>query len=336
MLLTLYKTRDDWLAGRGIGASEVAAILGLSPYAKPFDIYARHRLGYVQPDNPDMAAGRAWEHPILVWYGDQEEVEVVGPRDMEAEGWRCCKKDADWATCSPDGLVVVPGYEASYTPDSVSLKPLWGVEAKRSRVPRDWGEPGEIPAGATDLPIPAAYYTQCLWSMLVTGLDRWVLVAQVLGDGRIYQVHADPARQAALFARVAEWRERFVLGDEVPAVDGSDGADYWLRECYPTGATRREATPEEVALAREYATVTASAKELEERKRLLSQQLRCRRRPGGAGPSERAGEYREGEGAHDSGQQAAASRGARDLHSVRPVGRALPFRESHHQRGNLT
>ena len=40
-----YPNRDEWLAGRnrGIGASEVAAVMGLSSWASPYSLWARKR-----------------------------------------------------------------------------------------------------------------------------------------------------------------------------------------------------------------------------------------------------------------------------------------------------
>lgn len=275
MNLHLYPTRDAWLAERGIGASEVAAILGLPGFARPFDVYARHRLGHTTPDNEAMAAGRAWERGILAYYEEVEGVEVVTPRTVEAEGWRADHPEHSWATCSPDGLVLAPQACLDYDHEWLSTACAHGVEAKRSRVPREWGEPGDILPGAATLPIPEAYYLQCLWSLLVTGLPRWDLVASVWGDGRIYRVHADPARQAALLRRVSEWRTRYLLGEEIPPVDGSDGADVWLRATYPTGANRREATDEERADALRYDLLGTEIRQREEERKIIGQRIRA-------------------------------------------------------------
>lgn len=274
LTLTLYPTREAWLADRGIGASEVAAILGLPGFSRPFDVYARHKLGVQTPDNPDMAAGRAWERGILAYYEEVEGADVATPRTVDAEGWRCVHPVHPWATCSPDGIVPIDGidYVAGKT---ANMTCSHGVEAKRSRVPREWGEPGEIRPGATSLPIPEAYYLQCLWSMAVTGLPRWDLVASILGEGRIYRVHADSARQAALVSKVAAWRSRYLLGDEVPPVDGSDGADAWLRATYPTGSNRREATEEEIALAKQYAHHRDEEARHKSEKELTGQKIRA-------------------------------------------------------------
>lgn len=275
MKLTLYQTREEWLSQRGIGASEVAAILGLSSYAKPFDIYARHKLGHTTPDNDDMARGRRREHAVITLYEDRESVDVMTPRALGVVAWRATMGGSPWATCSPDGLVVDLDATTLYDETGATLTPLYGVEAKASRVPKEWGDECDILPGGETLPIPEAYYVQCLWSLLVTGLERWDLIADVLGEERVYRIHADHARQAVLFSKVSAWRDRYLLGDAVPPVDGSDGADVWLRWKYPTGANRREATTEEKMLAIGYAHHRDEEAKHEAEKKLAGQKIRA-------------------------------------------------------------
>jgi len=269
--LSLYHTREEWLAARGIGASEVAAILGLSRFAKPFDVYARHRLGHVTPDNEQMAQGRAWERAILAYYEDAEDVEVVQPRTVEAEGWSCARVGAEWATCSPDGLVLRSS-ALDYGADSADLDVLYGVEAKRSQTPKEWGEPGDVKPG-DPIPMPEAYYLQCQWSMLVTGVGRWDLIVSVYGDAKVYRVYADASLQSKLYSKVSEWRDRYIVGQGVPDVDGSAGADLYLRESFPRGEGLRVAAPEEVVDAMAYKQIGEAIKEMEERRKVLSQRL---------------------------------------------------------------
>jgi predicted phage-related endonuclease len=272
--LSLYSTREEWLAARGIGASDVAAILGLSPYARPFDLYARIVLGCSQPDTPDLARGRRRERAILTLYEDAEEVEVVTPRSVGAAAWQTVHPEHPWATCSPDGLVLREGTGIEYCGEWARVDPAWGIEAKTSRLPREWGEPGDVRPG-DPIPVPEGYYLQCQWSAWMLGLPRWDLIADILGEERIYRIHADPDLQRRLVERVSAWRERHLVGREPPAVDGSDGADRWLRVTYPTGEGLRAASSEEVLLAQSYHRLGEEIRELEDRRRLLSQQLQA-------------------------------------------------------------
>ena len=53
-----YPDKASWIAGRekGIGASSVAAVMGLSPWASPYSLWAKY-LGLVEPElgNPKAA-----------------------------------------------------------------------------------------------------------------------------------------------------------------------------------------------------------------------------------------------------------------------------------------
>lgn len=64
------KTRDEWLEEKRhcIGASEVAAILGESPFAGPFHIYAAKVHGYSASEKRTMTYGRYVERAISKMY----------------------------------------------------------------------------------------------------------------------------------------------------------------------------------------------------------------------------------------------------------------------------
>lgn len=76
----LYADRAEWLSSRTatVGASEVAAILGCSPYAGPWDVLAR-RLHPRDEDSPDKARGREWEQWVLYLYAKQTGLHVCAP-----------------------------------------------------------------------------------------------------------------------------------------------------------------------------------------------------------------------------------------------------------------
>ena len=60
----------------GIGGSDVAAIMGLSPWKTACDIYFEKVQGNTTPDNKNLARGRKLEKYILEEYSDQHEVEL--------------------------------------------------------------------------------------------------------------------------------------------------------------------------------------------------------------------------------------------------------------------
>lgn len=74
--------REEWLANRRryLGASEVAAVLGQSPWAGPLDVYASKISGQGIPESRAMQRGHAMEPLIADWYAEEtgREIEDVG------------------------------------------------------------------------------------------------------------------------------------------------------------------------------------------------------------------------------------------------------------------
>jgi putative phage-type endonuclease len=97
--------RDVWLAARqhGIGASEAAAVLGLSPWESAFSLHWRKRgvLGGVDETEP-MRWGTILEAPIAAEFARRHptvRVERVG---------LCAHVDRPWQLATPDRLIVDP------------------------------------------------------------------------------------------------------------------------------------------------------------------------------------------------------------------------------------
>ena len=74
-------TRDDWLAWRrgGIGGSDIAAILSLSPWQSPWSLWAdKTGLAADTHENEAMEAGRWLELAIGPWFADRTGLHVAG------------------------------------------------------------------------------------------------------------------------------------------------------------------------------------------------------------------------------------------------------------------
>ena len=95
--------RTDWLAWRrsGIGASDVAGILGLSPWASPFSVWASKIDDQADDhDNDAMEFGRRAEVMVAPWFADRTGLTVAG------EQARCTHRDDTWKLCTVDGFVL--------------------------------------------------------------------------------------------------------------------------------------------------------------------------------------------------------------------------------------
>jgi len=181
MPLPATPTHAQWLAQRreGIGSSDAAAVLGISPWRSEFELYL-DKLGELppQPDSPALYWGRRLEPLVLAVYAEVRGVAVVRPPALRSLAHPCMQLNAD-ALAVDQRL----------------------VEAKCARTGEGWGEPH------TD-EIPPFYLAQCQHGMAVTGLpvaDVPVLIGG--NDFRIYTVRADPAIQEVLIEQeLAFWQ----------------------------------------------------------------------------------------------------------------------------------
>ena len=160
--------RTLWLAERrkGIGGSDVAALLGMSPWMTPFQLYL-DKLGELpeKPDNAAMRMGRKLE-PVV-----REMYEEESGNDVEVTGSEVFKDDTlPFMQATLDGIVS----ESIEVDGSMLAGMSRGVfEAKTSRAGAGFG-----PSGSQE--IPRAYLLQVMHYMIVTGF-RWADIAVLIG-----------------------------------------------------------------------------------------------------------------------------------------------------------
>ncbi len=162
----------EWHAVRrtGIGGSDAAAVLGLSPWRTPYDVYAEKiGEGDPQPENEAMRWGTLLEPVIRRRYA-----EIIGLAVHERPLIR--SGHYEWLICHPDGIV-----------DDGRL-----LEIKTARTSEGYGEPG------TD-EVPQHYLLQVHHNLIATAAPRADLAVLIGGsDLRIYTIEPDPAIHANL------------------------------------------------------------------------------------------------------------------------------------------
>lgn len=196
--------RDEWLEARqaGIGASEIAAVLGISPYDSPFSLWWRKRNGWANDVSEEMSSGTRLEPVIADWFADQcidangEALMTVRPAGLYQNA------DRPWQLATPDRLLMLPVEDKPTRRRCAAL-----LECKAAFSWDGWGEPG------TDQ-IPVHYRAQCLWQMDTVGVDL-VHVAVFSGlSFRAYLVRRDEKDLTAM--REAGRRFWQSLIDDVP------------------------------------------------------------------------------------------------------------------------
>jgi putative phage-type endonuclease len=158
--------RKGWLEERqqGLGGSDAAAALGLSPWKSPLALYME-KIGEAKPltDTEPLIWGRALEPAIRREYERRTGLMVTKPaKALVHEQHRFMRANLD-------GVAVYP------TPRV--------VEIKTARTDKGWGEPGSDD-------VPQAYLLQCVHYMIVTGAQLADIAVLIGGqDFRVYTIH---------------------------------------------------------------------------------------------------------------------------------------------------
>lgn len=260
MTVKRFATPAEWELGRRIGSSDVAAVLGRSPYpdATPFTVWERLVGRRRKPGSTGVQQrGHALEPTVLQAYADREEIDLEVPAPL---------------------TTFFRETHSSSTPDArVPGGPL--VEAKTSTSRAGWGPDGVVLEQWERGVIPAHYYLQVQHQAWVLGVDTVDVAAlfparEPFGphELRVYTVHANEGVQARMVERLAEWWQRHVIERRPPPLDGSAAAGRWLARIEPDG-TRREATQAEAMLAMQHAYAAAAAKQWKERRDMLGSLL---------------------------------------------------------------
>lgn len=233
--------RREWLALRktGVGGTDVAAILGVSPWATAVDVWMdKTGRAAPRPDSVRFKIGRYFEAPIAQIYAEREGVTL--------------------GTVAAPGIVRHPTAPLLGSPDRLVAGRRKGLEIKTvdPSMAWQWGEDGSDE-------IPVYYAAQVATYMACCDYDEWDLAALFgMGDFRVYRLRRDAELERLIIDRVTEFWNRCVVGGEVPRPDGSDSYASYLAGAYPRQRNPlREATPGEAAALAELIQVRGALKE---------------------------------------------------------------------------
>lgn len=232
-----------WHAARshGIGGSEIAAVLGLSPFESAFSLWHR-KCGLIAPvqETDVMYWGRALEPAICDEYARRRPGQIIVPASTYQGTGR------PWQIVNPDRFAILPD-------GTVEV-----VEAKTSRDADGWGAEG---TGA----VPIYYRAQVRWYLDALGLRTARIAVLISGsDYREYVVEHDPA-DAALMRDRADSFMTSVRNGFRPDIDGHSATYQAVKEL-PEGldSVDVEITPQ---LRDRYWSALDACKAAEEEKR---------------------------------------------------------------------
>jgi putative phage-type endonuclease len=220
----------EWheLRRTGVTASEIAVILGLSPFESEFALFWR-KLGEVDPveDNDSMSLGRHLESWVASKFGDDHPDLALGLAGL----YRSDERPYQLAT--PDRLVRRIGG---------GLDPVAAWEGKTTGSYDGWGMSG------TD-EVPVYYRAQALWQMDTLGVRRTYLSCLFLQakQTRHYVIDYHQADVDVMRLAAQEFVARLTEGVP-PPVDGSDSARKALKQLHRTVVADVKATiPQDIA-----------------------------------------------------------------------------------------
>lgn len=252
----------EWFAARqaGISASEIAAVLGISPWESPFSLWHR-KAGTVgeQAGNDEMRWGSRVEAAIADEWGDLHPDFFVRPAGLYTSAAR------PWQLASPDRLLLDRSLmDLGMSVDAVTVAVL---EAKNSASYDEWGDEG------SDV-IPVHYRAQVLWQCDVLGVEVGYVAAVIGGrPPRTFVIRVDEAADEIALMRDAA--ERFLAGvaaGQAPGIDEHTATLAALKELHPDLDGTDAEVPADVADA--YRAACAAAKAADAAKKLAENQLR--------------------------------------------------------------
>ena len=203
------------MTDHSIGASDVAGILGLSPWQTPAQTWARLTGLTASEGSAATARGHLIERALLMDAADRMELPHLRRNDHPSALQTCVAEGAEyspdranslrhpthqWAACRPDAIVYRQG-------QAVAL-----IEAKTTRSFADWQDANGNPI------LPPAYFAQVQWQMFVTGIAVTHVEAfcTMTDERRSIKVEYHPRIAETIFYRVETWRQRHLIGGEVP------------------------------------------------------------------------------------------------------------------------
>lgn len=214
----------EWHAvrARGIGGSDIAAVVGLSPWESPLSLWHRKRGELPDPeDRPEMTWGRRLE-PVIAGVFCEAHPEwspmFGGTFAHEDRPWQLANPDLLLTgQCACDGLI----HDCEDGPASALL------EVKTARFDDEWGTPGTAE-------IPVHYLCQVLWYLDVFGFGR-AFVAVLIGgsDYREYVIEADPGEQEWLREHGRVFFESLADPERRPAIDDHPRTLRAVRDLHP-------------------------------------------------------------------------------------------------------
>lgn len=272
MEATKTTTREEWLKERrkGIGGSDVGAVLGLNQWRSPLDVF-NDKTGREKKDVSNKEAvhfGTILEDTVAKEFAERTGMKIQRVTQSLSKG------ENGWMRANIDRAIINPeiakrvsvNSEEKYQESGLMLSTDVGLECKTANAftAKNWGasQEAEIVAGevVSEHEIPITYELQCQWYMSVTGACVWYLAVLIGGqDFRMYEIKRNDALINTIVQRCKDFWFNHVVADVPPAPVTSED----MAKVYPTSnGDMAEADEAAVVAIGELRNIDAQIKEL--------------------------------------------------------------------------
>lgn len=216
-------TREEFLARRraGIGGSDIAALLGMSPYKTPLQLWMEKTGRDVTKPDADAQERMHWgvvlEDVVARHYAERCGVKVQ--RINAQLRYPSCPV----AVMNADRFVLEPGKRARWDDEAgrvLGASKILEVKTAHALAQNsaEWGSAG------TD-EVPQHYWTQCTWYMGIAGIEVADL-AVLFGGQRFvtYTIALDRTLFDDMVTEADAWWQRHIVADVPPPATTEDDA----------------------------------------------------------------------------------------------------------------
>lgn len=250
---------SEIIQAKRIGASQIAAVAGISPFDKRWDIWA-----------DIMGRVGAKEQTERMFWGIKLEpliAEVFSARKgIPVEWWnrRIDSARYPWQAASPDAFLLSHRQNRPVREGILECKTAGLDQAG------EWDRESDNEDG-----VPEHYVAQVQWQMTTCELYTAYIAVLIAGnDFRIYEIHHDPVLEEILLEEAEEFWRMYIMSNTEPPISGSDRAREYLRKKFPVHKkTLRPPNEAEIELLQQYAELRDLLDQATDHRKALENQI---------------------------------------------------------------
>ena len=192
---------------KGIGGSDIAAIIGVSQFKTALDVYLSKTTDQPEQQGEHLYWGHALENPIIDRFIQDTGANVIRQPEMRRH------PDYEWAIANADALIT----------NGDTIEAILEIKTSSAFKSREWG------ADDTD-EVPIEYIAQVQWYMWIYDVNEAYLAA-LIGGNQYRQYHIK--RDDELIAMLAEKAQAFWQNHVIPRIppEPQNGED--AQKLYP-------------------------------------------------------------------------------------------------------